>query len=259
MLTITPIPAFNDNYIWAIHDSARSRNVVVVDPGDSVPVEAFLTKHELTLSAILITHHHADHTGGVAALTRNRSIPVFGPALEAIAGVVHALREDDRVALPDVLEQPLRVIEIPGHTRGHIGYVGHDFLLCGDTLFAAGCGRLFEGTPAQMYASLTKLAQLPPQTLVYCTHEYTLSNLRFALTVDPDNEALQRRAFDEKEKRDRDVPTLPSTIALEKATNPFLRCHTDGLLSSAAQHLQTPVVDPVVAFAAIRSWKDKFR
>jgi hydroxyacylglutathione hydrolase len=258
MLTITPIPAFNDNYIWAIHDQARGRNVVVVDPGDSVPVEAFLATHELALSAILITHHHADHTGGIAALTRNRNIAVFGPALEAIDGVVHGLCEGDSVPLPNLLEQPLRVIEIPGHTRGHIAYVGHDFVLCGDTLFAAGCGRLFESTAAQMHASLAKLAQLPPQTKVYCTHEYTLSNLRFALTVDPHNEALQHRAFDEQEKREHDLPTLPSTIELEKATNPFLRCHTEALLKSAARYLQTPVVDPVVAFAAIRSWKDRF-
>jgi hydroxyacylglutathione hydrolase len=259
MLTITPIPAFNDNYIWAIHDNARGRAAVVVDPGDAVPVEAFLKSNALELTAILITHHHADHTGGIADLTANRSIPVFGPALEKIVGVNRALREGDRVSLPEVLDETLNVIELPGHTLGHIAYVGEEFVLCGDTLFAAGCGRLFEGTPEQMHASLTKLASLPPDTRVYCTHEYTLSNLRFALAVDPDNEALRRRAFDEKEKREKNLPTLPTTIALEKATNPFLRCHTHAVAASARRFSGSRIVNPTAAFAAIRSWKDNFR
>jgi hydroxyacylglutathione hydrolase len=259
MLTITPIPAFSDNYIWAIHDSSRNRSAVVVDPGDAAPVERFLSRNGLDLSAILITHHHADHTGGIAELTAKRSIPVFGPAHENIAGVTQPLREGDVVTLTDVSDEPLNVIELPGHTLGHIAYVGRDFVLCGDTMFAAGCGRLFEGSPAQMHASLTKLASLPPKTRVYCTHEYTLSNLRFALAVDPDNDALQQRAFDEKEKRDRDLPTLPSTIQLEMETNPFLRCHTDALLKSASDFSGQRVENPVAAFAVIRSWKDSFR
>ncbi len=259
MLTITPIPAFSDNYIWALHDTSRGASAVVVDPGDAAPVEMFLKRNDLELSAILITHHHADHTGGVAALTANRAIPVFGPANERIAGVTQPLREGDAVSLPQMLDATLGVIELPGHTLGHIAYVSREFVFCGDTMFAAGCGRLFEGTPAQMYASLAKLASLAPDTRVYCTHEYTLSNLRFALVVDPDNESLQRRAFDEKEKRERNAPTLPSTIQLEKETNPFLRCHTDALLTSASRFLSQRVVDPVAAFAAIRTWKDNFR
>jgi hydroxyacylglutathione hydrolase len=259
MLTITPIPAFNDNYIWAIHDETRSRSAVVVDPGDAAPVEAFLQRNGLELSAILITHRHADHTGGIAGLTQKRSVPVFGPARENIAGVTQALGEGDRVPLLDVFDEMLKVIELPGHTLGHIAYVGADFVFCGDTMFAAGCGRLFEGTPQQMHASLARLASLSPNTRVYCTHEYTLSNLRFALVVDPHNEALQQRAFDEKEKRDRNLPTLPSSILLEIETNPFLRCHTDALLKSAGEFSGRRVEDPVVAFAAIRSWKDNFR
>jgi hydroxyacylglutathione hydrolase len=240
MLTITPIPAFTDNYIWMLFDANRSAakeggatKCLVVDPGDPVPVERAIAAHSLELAAILITHHHADHTGGIAALTRHRDIPVFGPAAEKISGVNRPLREGDVVNIPDVLVDSLRVIEVPGHTLGHVAYVGEDYVFCGDTLFAAGCGRLFEGTPAQMYESLQKLSRLPGATRVFCTHEYTLANLRFASVLEPSNAALLRRCVDEQSKRDLGQPTLPSTIALETETNPFLRSHSAEIARAA--------------------------
>jgi hydroxyacylglutathione hydrolase len=266
---IVPIPAFVDNYIWMLVERAAAspsaqRRCIVVDPGDAAPVEAVLATQSLTLSAILITHHHADHTGGIAALTATRSIPVFGPAAEAIAGVTHRLAEGDTVSLQALIAadsnaSTLRVIEIPGHTRGHIAYVGEGFVLCGDTLFAAGCGRLFEGTPAQMYASLQRLAALPAATQVYCTHEYTLSNLRFAAVVEPDNEALIARAFADAETRARNEPTLPTTIERELATNPFLRCEQKSVREHAQRLTGQSMSDPVSVFAAIRAHKDVYR
>jgi hydroxyacylglutathione hydrolase len=261
MLTITPIAAFTDNYIWTMFDRSRDSNAVVVDPGDAAPVEAFLRAHRLGLAAILITHHHADHTGGIAALTQGRDIPVYGPAAESIAGVTRELRDGDTVMLPDIFDGTLRVIEVPGHTRGHIAYVadgGDGFVFCGDTLFVTGCGRLFEGTPAQMHASLAKLAALPSTMRVYCTHEYTMANLRFACAVDPDNEALQTRAFEESAKRERNEPTVPTTIMRELATNPFLRCDEPAIVAAASRFRGASVSDPVEVFAAIREWKNRF-
>lgn len=266
MLEIVPIPAFADNYIWAL---LRDDHCVVVDPGDAVPVFAFLAARHLTLDAILITHHHADHVGGVAALTARWPVPVYGPAAENIKGVTVALREDDQVALTNFVEQPFRVMEVPGHTSGHIAYVSGDILFCGDTLFAGGCGRLFEGTAQQLHTSLMRLASLPEKTRVYCTHEYTLSNLRFALAVDGDNNALVERSFVEQDRRSRDVPTLPSSIALERATNPFLRCAEPALLQSARSHTSSKsdhcharssdLSNPTSVFAVLRQWKNDYR
>ena len=266
MLEIVPIPAFADNYIWAL---LRDDHCVVVDPGDAVPVFDFLAVRLLTLDAILITHHHADHVGGVAALTARWPVPVYGPAAEDIKGVTVALREDDQVALPNFVEQPFRVMEVPGHTSGHIAYVSGDILFCGDTLFAGGCGRLFEGTAKQLHTSLMRLASLPEKTRVFCTHEYTLSNLRFALAVDGDNNALLERSFVEQERRTRDVPTLPSSIALERATNPFLRCAEPALIESARNHTSSArdhdngrsanLSNPTNVFAVLRQWKNDFR
>ena len=262
-LTITPIPAFTDNYIWAM---VAKNKCVVVDPGDAAPVLKFLAEHKLTLHAILVTHHHADHVGGVNELTARWAIPVYGPAAENIACVTHALREGDVVALPEFVVEPFRVMEVPGHTRGHIAYVSGDILFCGDTLFAAGCGRLFEGTAAQLHHSLNRLAALPENTRVFCTHEYTLSNLRFAMTVDADNSALNERVFVEQERRARNEPTLPSSIALERATNPFLRCATAGIVDSARTYANTQTTlgnaslsEEVNVFAALRQWKNEFR
>jgi hydroxyacylglutathione hydrolase len=264
---IVPIPAFADNYIWAM---VAAHQCVVVDPGDAAPVLEFLAAHELALHAILVTHHHADHVGGVAELTTRWQVPVYGPAAENIARVSHTLREGDSVALPQFVDQPFRVMEVPGHTRGHIAYVSGDILFCGDTLFAAGCGRLFEGTAAQLHHSLTRLAALPGNTRVFCTHEYTLANLRFALHVDADNSDLLARNFVEYERRAQGEPTLPSTIALERATNPFLRCATRPIADAARAHLaqsQTAPAnlllatqsDEVNVFALLRQWKNEFR
>jgi hydroxyacylglutathione hydrolase len=262
-LNIVPIPAFADNYIWAM---VAGHRCVVVDPGDAAPVLKFLADRKLTLKAILVTHHHADHIGGVGELTARWPVPVYGPAAENIACVTHALREGDLVELPEFVDESFRVIEVPGHTRGHIAYVSGDILFCGDTLFAAGCGRLFEGTASQLHDSLTRLAALPDATRVYCTHEYTLSNLRFALTVDADNSELTERIFVEQDRRARNEPTLPSSIALERATNPFLRCTTAGIIRSAQGYARTQVnfndaslSTEVGVFAALRQWKNEFR
>ncbi len=262
MLEIVPIPAFADNYIWAL---LKDDHCVVVDPGDAVPVIAFLTEHRLTLDAVLITHHHADHVGGIAGLTARWPVAVYGPIAEKIEGVTHALRESDLVALPNFVDEPFVVIEVPGHTSGHIAYLSGDILFCGDTLFAAGCGRMFEGTAQQLHTSLMRLAALPESTQVFCTHEYTLSNLRFALAVDGDNDALVARSFVEQERRSRGEPTLPSTIAIERATNPFLRCAESALAVSAlrrvkaAQSSAPDLSDPATVFSVLRDWKNDFR
>lgn len=258
-LSIVPIPAFADNYIWAMVSAGRC---VVVDPGDAAPVIDFLTARDLELEAILVTHHHADHVGGVNVLTARWPVSVYGPAAESIACVTHALSEGDSVALPHFVDEPFTVIEVPGHTRGHIAYLSGDILFCGDTLFAAGCGRLFEGTAAQLHDSLSRLAALPEATRVYCTHEYTLSNLRFALAVDGDNVVLVERSFREQDRRNRDEPTLPSSIAVERATNPFLRCATPAIVDSVTRHANLSATDQsnaVAVFAALRQWKNDFR
>lgn len=230
----------------------------MVDPGEAESVEAYLDANQLELTAILVTHHHADHTGGIAALARGRNIPVYGPANEQIAGVTHPLREADAVMLPGICATPLRVMEIPGHTRGHIAYVGDDFVFCGDTLFGAGCGRLFEGTAAQMHTSLQRLASLDDATRVFCTHEYTLSNLRFACAVEPGNTGLAARVFDEQAKREKNLPTLPSTVGLEKATNPFLRTRELEVTAAAAHFARRPVECAAEVFAALRAYKDVY-
>ena len=251
---IQHLPAFTDNYIWVIQ---QGHYAAVVDPGDAEPVLHYLARHQLTLCAILNTHHHADHTGGNLALLAQYPVPVYGPASESIPGLTHPLRENDSVNLP-TFGLELKVIDVPGHTLGHIAYYGTDILLCGDTLFACGCGRLFEGTPAQMLNSLAKLARLPAQTAVYCAHEYTLANIAFALTLEPDNPALQQRARSEQIKRTNNQPTLPSNIGLELATNPFLRCDTQ-VLKSAAEHCSNQVLpDELAVFSAIRTLKNQF-
>lgn len=258
-LTILALPAFKDNYIWLIHDGVHA---AVVDPGDAEPVLAALAQHELQLSAILLTHHHADHIGGVARLLADAQVPVYGPAGEQIALVSQALAEGARLRVPGI-GLAVAVLDVPGHTRGHIAYVTQGmeetWLFCGDTLFAGGCGRLFEGTPAQMVASLAKLSSLPGQTKVYCAHEYTMANLGFAIAVEPDNQALQLRLVSEAGKRADNVPTVPSTIELEQATNPFLRASAPGIVASleASGRVQ-PGATPVQRFAALREWKNVF-
>jgi len=258
-LTILTLPAFKDNYIWLIHDGAHA---VVVDPGDAGPVLAALAEHGLQLSAILLTHHHDDHIGGVPRLLRHAQVPVYGPAGENIAVVTVPLAEGARFTVPGIALDVM-VLDVPGHTRGHIAYVtesvGEKWLFCGDTLFAGGCGRLFEGTPAQMAASLSKLASLPGETKVYCAHEYTMANLRFAAAVEPDNEALQLRLVSEAGKRGDNRPTIPSTIELEQATNPFLRATVPGIVASLEEAGRVqPGATPTELFAALREWKNVF-
>ncbi len=264
-LDVLAVPAFNDNYLWLIHNG---RYAAVVDPGDAGPVLAALKENGLTLAAILLTHHHADHVGGVAELAeRARSaefpaIAVYGPARERakIAGITQPVAEGDRVNLPR-LPLDLTVIEVPGHTLGHIAYhaAGEGLLFCGDTLFAGGCGRLFEGTPAQMVDSLAKLASLPGDTKVYCAHEYTMSNLKFAAAVEPDNGELAARMTEEQAKRDRGQPTVPSTIGLERKTNPFLRATQPTIVKSLQDAGRLQTFGEVESFAALREWKNTYK
>lgn len=257
MLNVLTVPAFQDNYLWLIHNGTHA---AVVDPGDAAPILAALTAHRLSLAAILLTHHHADHVGGVPDLLRRFNVPVFGPRHEAIPQITCPLEEGDTATIPE-LDLKLSVLDVPGHTRGHIAYFSkeHRWLFCGDTLFAGGCGRLFEGTPEQMLASLAKLAALPDATQVYCAHEYTLSNLRFAHEVEPDNAELNARIQAEQAKRDNGIPTVPSTIGLEKSTNPFLRFREPGIAERliSAGHLSNR--EPIAVFTALRQWKNSYR
>ncbi|MDO8908846.1 MAG: hydroxyacylglutathione hydrolase [Pseudohongiella sp.] len=254
-MTITPIPAFKDNYIWAIQNDVNE--VFVVDPGDAVPVEEFLTHNQLTLSGILITHHHADHTGGLADLCMARNIPVYGPSGGHIKGITHPVRDSDEI---HVFGHKLIVMAVPGHTLDHIAYympADTPSLFCGDTLFAGGCGRLFEGTAEMMYTSLRQIEALPGSTQIYCAHEYTLNNLAFAQRADPDNAALTERIKTETDKRRQGLPTLPSSILLEQRTNPFLRCHTDSLQANVGRNMAQSLHSEIETFAALRRWKDQ--
>lgn len=251
MLEVDLIPAFKDNYIWLLR---RGDRVAVVDPGDAAPVMARLQADGLQLEAILVTHHHADHQGGVAELAEYWQATVFGPADESIIACSRPLSGGDRI---DVLGQKFDVLAVPGHTAGHIAYRMPGAVFCGDTLFGAGCGRLFEGTPAQMADSLARLAALPDDTLIYCAHEYTAANLNFAAAVEPDNPAIRRRSAAVAERRQAGLPTVPSTLREEKATNPFLRCSEPAVVAAARQR-DPAAQDPVSVFAAIRAWKNVF-
>lgn len=254
-MDIQSLRAFEDNYIWLLREGRR---VVVVDPGDEAPVLRYLAEEDADLAAILLTHHHGDHTGGVAGLLARHPVPVFGPAGESIAGVSVPLREGDKIALPD-FHADLKVIDVPGHTRGHIAYYGEGALFCGDTLFACGCGRLFEGTAAQMWSSLGKLAALPPETNVYCAHEYTESNIRFALAVESGNAALLTRAGRVAELRRNLQQTVPFALAEELATNPFLRSAQPEVARAAERHCGTALPGATEVFAALREWRNGFR
>lgn len=252
-MRIIPLPAFRDNYIWMLHDG---RHAVAVDPGEAAPVEAFLAAQGLRLAAILVTHHHADHVGGIGELLAGRKLPVFGPARESIPGRTVPLAEGDRVELPE-LGLELSVLEVPGHTLGHIAYLAPGILLCGDTLFSAGCGRLFEGSAAQLQASLAKLAALPAETRVYCTHEYTLANLAFSVRVEQDNPERDEYLAWCRAQRARNEPTLPSTIGRERLVNPFLRVDQPQIMASVGNWLGRPPADPAACFAALREWKNQ--
>jgi len=253
-LEIFPLPAFEDNYIWCLR---QGMNLAVVDPGDADPVLAHLAKSGQRLAAILITHRHRDHTGGIAELVARHPVPVFGPAAEAIAGIDRPVSGGDTVALPD-LGLAFDVLDLAAHTRGHVGYYRRGSLFCGDTLFACGCGRLFEGTPAQMHAALARIAALPAATQIYCAHEYTASGLRFAGAVAPDNTAVAARAERLRPQLARHLPTVPFTLAEELATNPFLRCREPAVVAAARVRLGRAPADEIEVFAALREWRDHF-
>lgn len=256
MLRLEPVLAFEDNYIWVVHDH---RSALLVDPGEAAPILAWLAERRMRPVAVLVTHRHGDHTGGIAELlARYPDLPVYGPAHDRLAFVGHPVGEGDRCPIGE-LGLDLAVWAIPGHTLGHLAYLGQGWLFCGDTLFSSGCGKVVEGTPAQLHASLTRLAGLPPDTLACCAHEYTLDNLRFALTVDPGNPALadwQRRA---RALRQAGRPTLPTRLGDELAYNPFLRCHEPAIQARLAELTgRAGFADAGAAFAALRALKDAF-
>jgi hydroxyacylglutathione hydrolase len=254
-VTVVPIPAFKDNYIWLMRNQ---RYAAAVDPGDASPVLDYLRREKLELIAILNTHHHADHVGGNAGLLSEFRVPVYGPRNESIPNLTYRLSEGDHVSVPS-LGLEFDVLDIPGHTAGHIAYYGANLLFCGDTLFACGCGKLFEGTAQQMYSSLQKLSGLPDATMVYCGHEYTLANIRFARVADPDNPTLLKLEANVSKLRELGLPTLPTDIGLEKATNPFLRCNRPEIVRAAGRAAGKTLTDPVSVFAAIREWKNNFK
>jgi len=251
-MQIEPIKAFEDNYIWTIRNGNQ---VAVVDPGEAAPVLRFLDETDTRLCAILVTHRHGDHIGGIVELVARHPVPVFGPALEAAEVVTHPLADGGRVALPE-LGVDFTVIGVPGHTLGHIAFYSAGLLFCGDTLFGAGCGRVFEGTLEQMHASLARLAALPPATQVYCAHEYTQSCLRFAHVVEPDNAAIAARSAAVSRLRAAGKSSVPSTLAEELATNPFLRWDAPAVIAAATARLGHPSMNHAETFAAIRIWRD---
>ncbi len=254
MLKVHRIHAFDDNYIWLIGCENNPR-VAIVDPGDAEPVIERLEKESLQPIAILITHHHGDHTGGVKTLVQRYDIPVYGPAHERIPALTHPVTEGDVVTLSEC-HLRFRVLDTPGHTRGHVCYVGHDALFCGDTLFTAGCGRLFEGTAEQMYTSLEKLRALPDETAVYCAHEYTQANLAFAIIAEPHNSVTGERLEEVRRLRADHRDTVPAMLSLEKQTNPFLRSHVLELIQAAETFAGQPLKTPAEVFATVRRWKD---
>jgi len=259
MVAIIPIPVLADNFIWLIHDG---RHAVAVDAGAAEPLLARLGALNLTLAAVLCTHHHADHVGGNAALAARCGVPIYGSANETIPARTAPLRGGEALMLPG-LALPCRVLAVPGHTLGHLAYVvetpQETALFCGDTLFGAGCGRVFEGTMAMMWASLSAFLALPETTRVYGGHEYTLSNLKFARAVEPDNAALAAREAAVQALRAAGKPSLPSTLAEERATNPFLRVEVPAVQAAARAHSGLPCETAAETFAVLRAWKDGFR
>lgn len=253
-IEIVPLRAFRDNYIWCLHDHTHA---AVVDPGDAAPVVDYVRARGLKLCAVLCTHHHADHVGGCAQLAAEYSPPVFGPAAERIDALTQRVGGGDRVGVPE-LGLWFDVLDIPGHTSGHIAFAGHGWLFCGDTLFSAGCGRLFEGTAAQMHRSLARLAALPDDTLVFCGHEYTAANVRFALAVEPRNAALASMRERVEALLAGGQPSLPARMGDERRTNPFLRTAVPAVRAAAEQRAGHPLPDEVAVFAVLRDWKNQF-
>ncbi|MBS0287534.1 MAG: hydroxyacylglutathione hydrolase [Proteobacteria bacterium] len=256
MTKIVALPAFQDNYIWAIH-SLDGSHLIVVDPGTAEPVFAYLHKHKLDLTAVLITHHHWDHSGGINKQKEHYpNAAIIGPQKDNVQGLTQLVQENDTVTF-DEYGLTLRVFDIPGHTLGHIAYYNDEMLFCGDTLFSCGCGRIFEGTSSQMYHSLDKLKSLPPNTLMYCGHEYTLANIAFAQTVEPNNHDLTQRKENALKLREQGLPTLPVTLATELQTNPFLRCDKPEVIQAVQKQTSLKAADPVSIFANLREWKNR--
>ena len=251
---VVPVRAFSDNYVWTLRDETHA---IVVDPGEARPVIEYLDREGLALAAILNTHHHADHVGGNGELLARWAVPVFGPDDARIPNVTHRLADGERITLPHFGTE-LEIMDIPGHTRSHIAFFGAGMLFCGDTLFAVGCGRLFEGTPGEMHRSLQRLARVPDSTRVYCGHEYTISNIRFARAAEPGNQALAELEKRAAAQRAKDLPTLPTDIGQEKATNPFLRVQEPAIIAAASRRAGKPLEDPVSVLATLRDWKNNF-
>lgn len=256
MLEIIPLPALKDNYIWLLKNKI-SRHVAIVDPSEAEPVLNLIKSEGLIPIAIMITHHHWDHVGGIPGITEQFDIPVYTPKTETVAGSTNPVGEGDVVSLAE-LDLNLEVMDVPGHTSGAVAYYTDVMVFSGDTLFTAGCGRMFEGTPPQMHASLTKFKSLPDSTLLYCGHEYTVSNLKFAASVEPDNTAIQERLRLAEETQNLNQPTVPATLAEERQTNPFLRCAEPEVIAAASQFSGKNLNEAADVFAAIRQWKDNF-
>ena len=254
---VSRLAAFADNYIWLIHGQTQStaKDVIIVDPGEEEPVYESIRANGYRPRAIFITHHHADHTGGVRAICSHYDIPVYGPVNEKIASVTHPCSENDIIQFDD-MQLEFTIIDVPGHTRGHIAYFGHQTLFIGDTLFAGGCGRLFEGTHIQMHDSLSKILSLDDDTLIYCAHEYTEDNLQFAINVEPDSELLLDRIDEVIKLRAMDKATVPSSLKVEKQTNPFLRFNEKSVVIAAEQYSKQILVNSAEVFRVVREWKD---
>ncbi|MES2141282.1 MAG: hydroxyacylglutathione hydrolase [Pseudomonadota bacterium] len=256
-IRVEPILAFKDNYIWCLIND-ETNHCIIVDPGEAKPVLAYLKRFKLSLDAILITHHHWDHTNGIKGILNTHSVPVYGPAKEKIMSVTHPVDEGDNVQLAN-WPITFTVLDIPGHTLGHVAYYADGLLFCGDTLFSAGCGRLFEGTAEQMLASLNKLSNLPDETKIYCGHEYTLNNLQFAQTVEPNNLQIKERLENVRELRQKNLPTLPAVLANERLINPFLRCDNAEIAVKIKKHRGKSLDSLAEIFAYLRQWKNNYK